>query len=168
MARKILTGDKELEATLKQLSDRHADRIAKSALGAGLGKIQAAIRKVAPVGPTGNLKAGIGRRLEKGNRGGKFTAKTGINVGKRKAGKTTKGPAPHAHLVALGTKPRTRKVIGGKFGFITKPTDEQLSTGTMPSNPFVKQAYQSSRSAAFAAMRKLAAKVLAKAVAKRK
>lgn len=166
MARAFLTGDKQLEATLKRLADKEADKISRSALGAGLAKVQSAIRKAAPEGETGQLKAAIGKRLEKGKRGGRITAKTGINVGKNivKKGKF----APHAHLVALGTKARTRQAIGGKFGFISKPTEQQLSTGTMPSNPFVKQAAQSSRSTAIAAMRKRAAKALAKAAAKSK
>jgi HK97 gp10 family phage protein len=169
MARIFLTGDKKLEATLKRLADKEADKIAKSALGAGLTVMVSAIRKAAPVGPTGNLKAGIGKRLEKGKRGGAFTAKAGINVGKRtKAVLSRKNFGPHAHLVALGTKARIRKSIGGKFGYITNPTPSQLSTGTMPKNPFVKHAASSSKTAVRAAMRKRAAKALAKAVAKSK
>ena len=169
MARKILTGDKELEATLKELADKAADRVAKSALGAGLNVIRRAIKKAAPVGPTGNLKASIGKRLEKGKRGRAFTAKAGINVGRKTKKEKTTGimaRAPHAHLVALGTQRRSRKTLGGKFANIVNPTSEQLSTGTMPANPFVKQAAASAQGAAAIAMRKQAAKALAREAAK--
>ena len=171
MTRIYLTGDKELEATLKNLADKEAYKIARSALGAGLSKMAAAIRRAAPVGPTGNLKANIGKRLEKGKRGGKIMAKAGVNVGKTKktekaAGKSGRDRAPHAHLVALGTQRRARQAIGGRFAGIRNPTDQQLSTGTMPANPFVKQAVQSSKSSVTEAMQKRAAKALAKALQK--
>jgi HK97 gp10 family phage protein len=169
MARKFLTGDKEIEATLKALSDKSADKVAKSALGAGLTVIRGAIRKAAPVGKTGNLKASIGKRLEKGKRGKVFTAKAGINVGKKTKKEKTTGVmarAPHAHLVALGTQRRSRKVLGGKFASITNPSAEQLTTGTMPANPFVNQAAASAMGAASLKMRKQAAKALAREVAK--
>jgi len=171
MARKFLTGDKELEAMLKSLADKAADKIAKSALGAGLTVIRKAIKKAAPVGPTGNLKASIGKRLEKGKRGGVMTAKAGINVGKKTKKEKTTGimaRAPHAHLVALGTQRRSRKTLGGKFATIVNPTPEQLATGTMPANPFVKQAAESAMGAASIAMRKQAAKALAREAAKAK
>lgn len=146
MARMILTGDKELEATLKTLADKAADRVARSVLGAGLTVIARAMKAAAPVGKTGAVKASIGKRNERKKRTGVFEAKTGVNVGKKtkRKGKF----APHAHLVALGTKPRVRKTIGGKFGYIKNPSQQQLSTGTMPSNPFVKRAYETSRAAA--------------------
>jgi hypothetical protein len=167
MVRKILTGDKELEATLRTLADKAADRVAKSALGGGLVVTAKAIRKAAPVGETGNLKAGIGRRLEKGKRGGAFVAKAGVNVGKRTkaektAGRLAKQRAPHAHLVALGTKQRFRKTIGGKFSYIKEPTASQLSSGAMPKYEFVSTAAKSVQSAARAAMRKRAEKALAR------
>lgn len=165
MARAYLTGDKELEATLKRLSDKSADRVARSALGAGLSVLAKAMKKLAPVGKTGNLKQSIGRRLEKGKRGGTIVAKAGVNVGKgaQKKGRT----APHSHLVVLGTKLRVRERLGGKFAWITHPTPQQLSTGIMPSNPFIRNATQSSKGAVQAAMRKRAAKKLAQEIAKK-
>ena len=141
--------------------------MARSTLGAGLTVINKAQRQAAPVGPTGNLKANIGKRNERNKRSGVFEAKTGIGVGK-KSTKLRKGivNAPHGHLVALGTKPRTRKTIGGKFSYLKNPTQQQLSTGTMPSNPFIKQAYESARGNAQSRMKKAAEKSLAREAAK--
>lgn len=169
MARMILTGDKALEKTLKKLADKSADRVARSVLGAGLTVINKAQRAAAPVGPTGNLKANIGKRNERNKRKGVFEAKTGVGVGKQKRLRA-KGiaSAPHGHLVALGTKPRYRKTIGGKFGFIKNPTREQLSTGTMPKNDFIKRSYQSARGAAQSKMKRQAEKALAREAAKAK
>lgn len=165
MGRKYLTGDDGIEKALKYLAEKSADRIAKSALGAGLVVVNKAIKKAAPRGKTNQLADSIGRRLERNKRNGVVTAKTGINVGKTKKGQDRK-VAPHSHLVALGTRPRTRRTIGGRFAYIKNPTDTQLSTGSMPANHFVRTAYQQSRSAAQAAMRKRAEKKLVDEAAK--
>ena len=167
MARKILTGDVEIEKTLKQLADKAADRVARNALGAALTVVAKVMKKTAPVGTTGSLKASIGKRNEKGKRRGIYTAKAGINVGKRSK-KTEKRLAPHSHLVALGTKPRFRKSLGGRFAGIANPSQQQLSTGVMPSNDFIKRAYESSREAAQSAMRRRAEKSLARELEKAK
>tara|TARA_R110000822_G_scaffold216828_1_gene351385 strand:- start:2843 stop:3358 length:516 start_codon:yes stop_codon:yes gene_type:complete len=155
MARAILTGVDEIEKTLRKLSDKTGDRVARSALGAGLGEVAKRIKKAAPVGKTKSLQKSIGKRYEKTKRIKYFQAKAGVNVGKQK--KTAEGfekkiNAPHAHLVALGTKQRTRKRIGGKFSYIRKPSSKQLSTGTMPSNPFVRTAYNASKNAVMSRM----------------
>lgn len=166
MARRVITGLPELEKTLKGLRDKTADKIAKAALRAGVTVVARAQRKAAPVGATGAVKKSIGSRVGKG-RNGVYQAKAGVNVGKRTAAKIRKGPlAPHSHLVALGTQQRRRKTIGGRFGYITNPTDQQLSTGKGPANPFIRQAYQSARASARAAMLRQAAKTLAREVAK--
>lgn len=165
MGRKYLTGDNEIEKALLNLATKAADRIGKSALGAGLVVVNKAIKKAAPKGKTGQLKDSIGRRLERNKKTGLITAKTGVNVGKQKKGKEKK-VAPHSHLVALGTRPRKRKSLGGKFAYIKHPSEQQLSTGEMPSNEFVKEAYAQSRTAATAAMRQRAAKKLITEAAK--
>ncbi len=166
-ARIYITGDDQLEGMLRHLETKVADRIAKSCLSAGLTVIARAMKKMAPVGETEALKKSIGRRLEKGRGGNTFTAKAGINVGKMTQKLRQVVKAPHSHLVALGTKARTRKTIGGKFGFIKQPTSKQLSTGIMPSNEFVRIAYLASKSATAAAMRKRAEKRLAKELQQR-
>lgn len=147
MARKWLTGDVELEATLKALgNDKAADRVARSALGAALTATRNAIAKDAPVGPTGNLKRSIGKRFEKGKKTKyRVVSKAGVNVGKNKKDGTNKR-APHGHLVALGTEDRTHK--SGK------------SVGRMTPNPFVRTAVQASLGAVREKMRTQAAKAL--------
>lgn len=161
--RQVLTGDKALEATLAMLGGKAGDRVARNALGAGLSKVAKAMKQAAPVGKTGAVKASIGKRNEK-KKTGVMEAKAGINVGKKTK---IKGKfAPHAHLVALGTKRRQRKTIGGRFSYLKNPTPRQLSTGTMPANSFVRMAYESSRSAARTAMTIAAGRSLGRELAK--
>jgi len=174
MARKFLTGDEELERMLKHLADRTADRIARSALGAGISAIAKDLRKAAPKGPTGNLKASIGRRMDKPRGKNAASAKAGLNVGKQTAKKQAqiklrsggRVMAPHAHLVSLGTKQRTRTRLGGRYASIAEPTGQQLSTGTMPANDFVRRTVTANMSKFVAAMRKQAASRLESEAAK--
>lgn len=176
MARKIITGDAELEKKLKGLSDKAADKIARSALSGAMWYTAKVMRRAAPVGATGDLQKSIGSRFEKGNKKNKPVAKVGINVGKQTKKRQQKTQAeigriiraPHGHLVALGTKRRTRKTIGGRFAFLNPAKPEQLTTGVMPAEPFVKQAYEAARAGVTAAMTKRATKALAREVAKQK
>jgi hypothetical protein len=161
MARKVLSGVAEVEKALKHLSDKGADAVAKAAIRGQLSVAKKEIRKDAPVGPTGNLKAGVNSRLDNKGKRGTVRAKVGLNVGKQKGTRTIRGP--HAHLVALGTKTRYRQTIGGKFAFIKHPTREQLTTGHMTANPFVRDAVGRSQSQMLAMARKRAAKALARA-----
>lgn len=161
-----ITGDKELDAKLSVLKTSVANKLAKYSLQAMASKLSASIRKAAPKGPTKNLKASVGSRVGKVT-GGIVTAKVGLNVGKRTE-KRRGRMAPHSHLVALGTVARFRKTIGGWYGYIKTPSQQQLSTGTMPANPFVKLAVTSGMSAARSAMTKNATKNLAKELAKLK
>tara|TARA_R110000824_G_scaffold28583_1_gene95884 strand:- start:91 stop:645 length:555 start_codon:yes stop_codon:yes gene_type:complete len=170
MARQFITGDAELERTLSKLSDKGADRVARSALGAGVAVMRSAIKKAAPVGATGTLKKNIGSRLQKAKRGRPVVAKAGVNVGKKKktaASLEGRGKrAPHAHLVALGTKPRARfRRVGGLFN-IPFPTPAQGNTGTMPKNEFVRLAVVQSRNRMLSKMKQRAAKKLKEEVAK--
>jgi hypothetical protein len=171
MARQILTGVADIEKLLSGLSDKAGDKIARSALGAGLGLVAKKIKKAAPVGKTKALRNSIGKRFEKQKRPQWFQAKAGVNVGKQK--KTAEGfkghlKAPHAHLVALGTRYRERDKIGGRFSYIKNPTKTQLTTGEMPSNPFLKQAYMSAKAEASERMKIKAKERLAKELAKAK
>lgn len=182
MARKIITGDAELEKRLKGLADKSADRVARAALGGALSATAKVMRRAAPVGATGNLKRSIGSRFEKGTKKNKPQAKVGINVGKRTAKKKNalserfgeKMAAPHSHLVGLGTKRRIRTRLGGKFATHAKLSknlaidQEKLTTGVMPANQFVKQSYEAARAGVSAAMTKRATKALAREVAKQK
>lgn len=168
MARRFIVGDLQLEATLKHLADKSADKIAKSAIGAGLTVLVKAMKKESPVGATTAVKNSIGRRFEKNKRTGVVTAKAGVNVGKRKKNQIGRA-APHSHLVILGTKARRRKTIGGRFAFIRNPTDAQLSTGSGRSNPFVRRSVSASTTAVAQAMHKKAsAKLIIEALAAKK
>lgn len=185
MARSVFTGDRQVEKLLKKLADKAGDRVAKSCISAGTSVLRKEIKKAAPKGPTGNLKKSVGSRIS-GRIGKDYVAKAGINVGKRTAKQTEtrtisgqtfefkgvkrlKGKyaaamkrsgkstiAPHAHLVALGTRRRFRSRLGGKFSYITNPTKSQLRTGKMPANPFVKRATRAAKGAIRAAMIKAA------------
>lgn len=157
-----LKGLNELQKNIKTLgSTSFANRLAKSVLAAGGTVAVKEIKKAAPHGTTGQEEKSIGKRTEKNTKGGIITEKVGIGVGKPRS-----GYQPHVHLVALGTKPRFRRSIGGRFSYIKNPTTRQLSTGTMPANPFVREAFNRSRSAAIAAMNKRFEKKLAEEVAK--
>lgn len=157
------TGDKAIDAKLATLQTKVGARLARYALKAGVSKLASAIRKAAPVGPTGNLKKSVGSRIEEKGRG-VFVAKTGLNVGKRSV-KRRGRMAPHSHLVAIGTQQRYRQSLGGRFAFVKHPTSQQLSTGVMPANPFVKVAAAGAQSSAVAAMRKNVERNLAKELA---
>lgn len=155
-ARIYTTGNRQVERMLRGMQNKDADRISKTCLRAGMGEYRKEIRKAAPVGATKELRASIGARLERNKKTNVVSAKVGINVGKRtkrviaKRGKVHR--APHGHLVALGTKPRRRKRIGGKFASITNPTDQQLRTGQMTPNKFVSEASARAKPRAHAAM----------------
>ena len=174
MTRKVLSGLPQLEAALKHLSDKAADRVSKAALGGGGAVLRREIKKLAPVGPTGNLKEGIKYRFIKAKGRQQVSAKAGINVGKQKRDKVTKqfsgvSSAPHGHLVGAGTKKtRYRTRLGGRFSYIQNPTDEQLSTGRMPANSFVKRGTRAARPMMIAAMQKRSAKALIREAAKAK
>jgi hypothetical protein len=170
MARQFITGDRELEKTLKTLADKAADQIARSAIGAGLTVMKGAIKKAAPVGNTGMLKKSIGSRFERAKKGRPVVAKAGINIGKRKKNRPHKvAIGPHAHLIALGTDDRIRNRIGGKFAYLKNPTPRQRFTGRVTPNGFVKAATLSSTARVAAVMKKRAQKKLddwAKALAR--
>lgn len=158
-----LTGVKEIDAVIRKLSSKDGEKIAKAAISGGLSELAKGIKSEAPVGPTKNLKKSIKGRFNK-SKGGKFiSAKAGPNVAKQKQtadGMNRRGRAPHSHLVALGTQPRTRKKIGGKFSYITRPTNKQLSTGVMPANPFVRVGAAKAQSKILPRMTKNAAKAM--------
>lgn len=163
-ARLIMTGDKQVERMLRGMQTKDADRISKKCVRAQLNEGVKEVRKGAPRGKTKELSKSIGSRLEASRKKNTVTAKFGINVGKRsKKSVATRGKthrAPHGHLVALGTKDRKRKRIGGKFAHITNPTNEQLRTGRMTPNKFVSEGTARARpKMAAAAQRKAALEI---------
>jgi hypothetical protein len=120
-------------------------------MGGGLTVIRKAIKAKAPK-QTGLLKKSIGNRLEKRKGNRPMGAKTGINVGKTRKGKTS-NRAPHGHLVALGTTKQRERKSGG-------------STGRMTANSFVSEATRSAKAATFKRMQELATKTLAREAAR--
>lgn len=163
-----------MAARLTTLSLGGANRASRKAIRAGLRVLRDAMRQSAPV-KKGQLRKSIGVRFRKVRRGpnrGVIEAKAGLNVGKkpRKKSSTPGGEdrpndayAPHAHLVALGTRPRWQ---GVKYGRRSRTTGEfetdkdELTgnkikyTGIMPANPFVRWAAHRVENSAVAAVRR--------------
>lgn len=143
----VVTGDKALDAKLARLAaDKTQHKLGRKALGKGLTALAKAQRERAPVGPTGNLKRSIGSRHKKNKTKGVVEAKAGAGVGTKNPKDKTKKvkgrrQAPHAPLVALGTRSRSRQQIGGRFRTRYPLFDRRsTSTGTMTPNEFIKQA----------------------------
>jgi len=87
-----LSGDKELLAALDKLPMAVGGKVIKNAIRAGGRQITKAAKEKAPLGPTGNLRKGIGTKLVVYQ--GDETAVLMVGVNFRKA--------PHAHLVEYG------------------------------------------------------------------
>lgn len=169
MARAILTGDKQIERLLRGLQDKAADRVAKSVINAELTALVKAQRRLAPVGKTGRLKKSLGKSLKRKAKTD-YRAKAGLNVGtkteKSLQTKKGRGQANHGHLVALGTRQRFRKTIGGKFAYVVRPSSTQLSAGVMPRNDFIRRATAQATAGLQAAGLKAAAKAIKRELAK--
>jgi len=156
----VLDGFKAMMKRLEVLgSPKVRDRIAKAGLGSALNIVRTGIRKEAPK-RTGHLRGGIGRKVKKGKGPGVWVAKAGVRVGQ------TKNDVRTGHLVALGTGQRHRGSLGGKFAYIQKPTEDQLSTGSMPENDFVKRGYAKTIGRAMATLERRVEKKLASELAK--
>lgn len=88
-----ITGAKELQRKLKRLPDKLARKVSGQATRAAMTPIRKAIRKNAPVGPTGNLKRSTFTRLKRYQQGQYFLATVG-----------PKWPlGAHGHLIEFGT-----------------------------------------------------------------
>lgn len=133
-----------VESAITSLIDGGLARIATSMENAGLSGLAMAERRAAPRGKTKETSRSIGKRLTLKARGGIVAGVAGINVAKT-ATRKMNGNEPHAHLVGMGTVHRYRKRLGGKFAFIRRPTNSQLSTGVMPANQFIAAAVIAAR-----------------------
>lgn len=131
---------------LRTLGPKIERKVVRKALSKAATPIASAMRKLAPKG-TGktsdgrdrpNLKKTIKKTLVRANARGFASIRIGPEARK----------APHAHLVEFGTKPRTRKRIGGKYSRIKDPTAEQLRTGAAPEQSFLRKAFKQERSRA--------------------
>lgn len=115
-----IEGMADLEKQLKDLEKSlNPDKVEPILLD-GAKDLAAAMKANAPKGPTGNLKKSIKAKLLKQYAG---HPAAGAGVDRKKA--------PHAHLVEYGTAQRHQK--SGK------------STGTMPSKPFLRPAWDANK-----------------------
>ncbi len=136
-----ITGDKELDRLLYQMGEKSVRKIARIPLGKGLTVVARAIRREVPAATTAGhknkrIKQAIGKRNKKNRRKGYHEAKAGIHVGKKKG-------APHAHLLALGTKER----FSGKRGVVVRDAKVHRK-GRVKPNDFVKRGLQNADSEA--------------------
>ncbi len=146
---------------LDDLARGGAARVANSMQAASTSAVVKAGRAAAPRGKTKETSQSVGKRVVQRNKAaGLIVSKIGINVGKHRKAEEVGVHEPHAHLVGMGSKPRFRKRIGGRFAYITRPTQDQLSTGTMPANDFIGQALATARPAMVAAMLNAGAKAM--------
>jgi hypothetical protein len=156
-----LQGADKLQQTFGEFSRAGVGRLARSTLGAGITVVKRYQVKAAPKGKTGETRASVGRRLVVSRRTAFVTAKSGINVGRGSKAKP-QGRMPHAFLNAIGSRPRFRKRLVGRFSWVRRPTQSQLRTGSMPVNNFIAQAYSAAQPAAAAAMQAAGTKALAR------
>lgn len=172
MTIQAITGEKEIDRKLERLEKKSARKVARRAVNKSTRTVTNAIKQEAPKGrrhrdalgrfaterksTVNTLSKAIGQRaLKKSEAAGQVAAKTGVGVGKRK--KKEGKRAPHAHLVALGTRRRKRRKVGGVFKGASRK-----STGRMPANDFVKRGYSKSKAIAFSELRKLVAEGIEK------
>lgn len=147
----------KLVAAFHEFEQKTADRLTRNTLRAGASVLARRIRKVTPVGPTGNLRKAIGQTLLKRRKAGEINYLVGAL--KRKA-KQLDGKGFHFYLATGGTKRRTRKRIGGKFAVYDR--GGKRTTGAAKANPFVVQTAMATLTEVSAAMEKQAVKELNK------
>ena len=163
------SGMSQFERNLARLATTIPDRVMIAAAKSAVRVVTKGIKSAAAVHKkTGGLFRSIGGRVARRVDGSVSTAKSGVGLGKLTKKQKEKGVSKgrHGHLVGLGTKPRQRVKIGGRYAVIKRPTPSQLSTGTMPADDFVKRGYVSSYSEMQLAMAMAATKTLTREAAK--
>lgn len=154
-----------LRTTLDALGGKVASAVGAASMRAGLKVVAAGIATAARIHKkTGLLEESIGSRFKRKSGGVLVAAKAGVSVGKKRGSNGRR--ARHSHLIALGTEPRFRKRIGGRFAYIKNPTQRQLRTESTPADDFVKRGFAASESGMVSAMADTATKTLAREVAK--
>lgn len=159
---RILTGEKELDNALNELSVTTANKVAKASVRAGIRQITKAVKANAK----GSIKDAVGEKFKAFRKGSRIDAKAGINVGKAGKREDPKGKKPVAVAYVVGTPKRFRKRLGGKFAYIKKPTSRQLRTNQMPANPIVQEGASEARPAVKTAILTAAKKALEKEAAR--
>lgn len=152
-----VTGDVALDALLRELSGKIADKAIVSGLRAGLTHVTKAIRSEIP---QASVRKAIGSKLKR-YRSGTVVAKVGAGVGPRtRRALGPRGQRPgvgisgrNIHWYILGTKQRTQKKTGRK-------------TGQMPANAAVRRGWAKSESTCMQAIQTKTSAVLQKEMAK--
>lgn len=147
----VIQGADELDRRLKRLGRKDRSTAMRRARAKSLTVIRKGIVAEVPVATTPghsakSIKRSIGTRNKKSKRSGEQESKAGVKVGKKR-----KSVAPHAHLIALGTKPRVRKSIGGKFAYLERGLfggPKSRSTGAVRPDDFVGRGFRKTRSKA--------------------
>ncbi len=153
----FVTGDVALDALLKQLGGKVANRAITSGLRAGLSHVTKAIRSEIP---QPSVRKAIGNKLKK-LRNGTVIAKVGAGVGPRTRNElASRGKRPgvgisgrNVHWYILGTKQRTQKKTG-------------RNTGQMPANGAEKRGWAKSEPTCMAAIQTKTSAILTKEMAK--
>ena len=103
-----ITGLKPLQKKMRRWPDKLRKRVNGQATKAAVNPIARAIRKAAPVGPTGNLKGSIATKMKRYQGGDWFEAIVGPRVPDKKrprarTGKAVNDMGAHGHLIEFGT-----------------------------------------------------------------
>lgn len=156
-----ITGDEELDRTLKRLATSGQKRIARAALGKALTVLARGVRNA--IDPKQkSAKKTVGTKNKKNKKTGVHEAKVGLGIGKRtKSKKQRVGNKPgvgisktNIHWLVLGTKSRT--------------TDDGKSTGAMPpvGKGWLKDGLKAAEPEAFRVMQETVKTKLAQEVSK--
>lgn len=124
-----------LESRLAVMETRVRRRVTNEALRPSAFIVKNRAKARAPRGPTGNLKRS-------------HSVKTLPGSPPAIAVRPALPRGSHRFWIHEGTADRSRKSVGGKFGYITTPTPEQLSTGSINANPWFARAWNSVKSVA--------------------
>lgn len=112
----FLTGDVKLNAALKSIGTKGAQKAAASGVRAGLGELRKAMRAATP---NASAKKTIAARFKREKRQGRTTAKVGAGVGKHKAATTDRGrpgvgiSKQNAHWYFMGVNRENRGTVPG-------------------------------------------------------
>jgi len=168
----LAAGAKVLADAEKAIAPKGASRALVTSIGSRLMRRRGRLAEAKAGMNVG--KRGVGRMVNRGSGGGLVYGRNNarIHAGLRKMGSNqgalarlqARG-APHGHLVALGTRMRTRKRIGGMYARFDQVARSR-STGKMPANPFIRRATASSRDAVLGRMRWQLGKSIGKEVNK--
>ena len=129
-----IEGVPELQAAFDRVSAQFGPRPVKAVLSRAATPIRRAMKREAPVGPTGNLRRSIRKKSLRGDPPA-VSVRPDFKI------------APHAHLVVRGTGERFHLGSGVTIGRLRVGLSGK-SVGSMPANDFVARAEKQSESQA--------------------